>query len=70
MTTDQPSYVICPCGFRAEGRPKEALAGYRAHECALHPPETSGLNWPAVAALAVILAFVAFMCTVGWGLWG
>lgn len=62
------SYVACPCGFRAEGTPKEALAGYRTHECALHKAEHTGSEWVSLIGWITLLMFVSFICTNGWGL--
>lgn len=65
----EPSYITCPCGFRAEGTPKDALAGYRAHQCSLHEPAATAPTWPGVVAWIALLLFLSFACTKGWGLW-
>lgn len=65
--TDHDSIIICPCGLRFYGTPKEAHAMFRAHRCDLHEPE-GGSAWPGVVALVACLVTVSFVCTNGWGL--
>jgi hypothetical protein len=64
------SLIVCPCGFRSDGTPKQAMQAYRTHECELHPvPEQSrDMAWPSVVAFLALCALVSFLCTHGWGL--
>lgn len=68
MTHDyHPSMIICGCGLRFSGTPKEAQAMFRAHRCELHEPESDS-GWPGAITAIAFFVLVSFLCTHGWGL--
>lgn len=67
MSDDHDSYIICPCGMRFTGTPKEAHRMFKAHRCPLHEPEPD--TWPSAAVMIIaLLISLSFICTNGWGL--
>lgn len=61
------SIIVCACGLRCEGTPKEALAMYRSHHCRVHDQEPSS-PWAMTVVIVAALIFLSFICTHGWGL--
>lgn len=69
MTFGPHTRIHCPCGLDLVGHPIEVQRAYDRHGCDYHEPDDDGrMTWAGVAALAVMLIFLSFICTNGWGL--